>query len=200
MQNPSPSARSLPPADSTAHASHNPLRIVVATITRKRPEMLATAVSSCQSLQCPEDCQVEFLVVDNDTDTASPNIEILSRCLVQRITEARIGIPFARNAAIRHAIDRDADLLAFLDDDEMADPLWLVCLVKAYRHRPSALMGGPVYVAAATDATHWPRTSIHSSLQRRAAKKAARAAQLAAEFRDRQVTITTGNWLASTLR
>ena len=56
--------------------------------------------------------------------------------------EPRRGIPFGRNTAVRTA--GDVDFVAFLDDDETADPAWLVELLRVQRTTGADVVTGTV--------------------------------------------------------
>jgi glycosyltransferase involved in cell wall biosynthesis len=56
--------------------------------------------------------------------------------------EKRRGIPFARNAAVRAAVD--TDFIAFIDDDEEAEPDWLQELLVAQARYDADVVFGPV--------------------------------------------------------
>jgi glycosyltransferase involved in cell wall biosynthesis len=76
---------------------------------------------------------VELIVVDN-----SPNPETEAICqraaprlpiAIHYVTEHRSGITYARNRAVEVALDRGADFVAFIDDDDQPQPDWLIQLL-----------------------------------------------------------------------
>jgi succinoglycan biosynthesis protein ExoM len=91
----------------------------------RRSEDLARAIDS---VLAQEDVAAPFeiLVIDNDPDgSAKPVVQAKAgndRVLVRYVHEPRPGISHARNTGVEHAAGR---YLAFLDDDEQADPHWL---------------------------------------------------------------------------
>ena len=114
------------------------------------------------------------------------------------VLEPGLGIPFGRNRAAREAIERGADLLAFVDDDEVVAQDWLTEIVKAYRHSGAVLLGGPLRVRK-TERTLSPLQALmEKCIARRYARKEERAARRAGLNGSAQVTIVTNNWLAET--
>lgn len=109
-----------------------------------RPEMVARAVDSCLA-QEGVDVPFEIVVVDNDpAGSAGPVIAELaakSAVPVRYVGESRPGISHARNTGIAAAGGR---YLAFLDDDEEADPGWLAALLAAIRRYGADVVKAPV--------------------------------------------------------
>lgn len=155
------------------------------------------------ALRLPRDIAPIYLVVENDLAPQAQAVveEVRARfeaAELYYLLEERIGIPMARNRAVNFTVDIGADLLAFIDDDEIAEEAWLAELVTAYRSSDAVLLGGPVLAAALPDAAGPTVRFLHSAIARRYQGKAKRGSALAANGRDGNVTITTGNWLAST--
>lgn len=75
------------------------------------------------------------------------------------IREPRSGIPFARNAAIRAALDRDADALVFIDDDEWPASGWLDALITTWRRTGANIVLGPSKAVLPVGAPRWAITS-----------------------------------------
>jgi GT2 family glycosyltransferase len=124
-------------------------RVRIGILTFHRPEGLGRLLDSLAGLSLEgEEAEVEILVVDND-----PEQSALSVCQSRQarlpwplryVVEPRRGIPQARNAAVRLAMEQ-ADFLAFLDDDEVADPLWLTELLRVQRTYGADVVTGPVF-------------------------------------------------------
>ena len=90
----------------------------VIVCTRDRPGPLGRCLASLAALDGPD---FEVIVVDNTQ--GDPNTErIANRAGARYLVEPRIGLSRARNTGIDTAA---ADLIAFLDDDAVADPAWL---------------------------------------------------------------------------
>lgn len=109
----------------------DPLRLSVAVCTRGRPALLARTLDSLLAQRPPVD---EVLVVDN----APPDDE--TRQLVSRrypavryVAEPAQGLDFARNRALAVA---SGQIVAFLDDDAVADPGWAAALGTVFAAEP----------------------------------------------------------------
>lgn len=125
-------------------------RICLGVCTFRRPEMLAACLESLMLQIVPNDLQVEIVVVDNEL---RPNNRGIVNSLRERshhplsyVHEPRRGIAVARNRVIDAAVGRNCDWIAFIDDDEVADPFWLVeMMAPEYRQVP-VLIGHVDYV------------------------------------------------------
>lgn len=121
-----------------------PLTVAIAIPTFRRPDRLAALLALLPARVAELDARTALttvLVVDNDPEqSARPVAERQWQVPVQYAPEPTPGIAAARN----HAMDAaaDAQLLAFIDDDELPQPGWLHALVECYRsHDVAAVMG-----------------------------------------------------------
>ncbi len=98
-------------------------RVDVCVATYRRNELLEKLLDSLRA-QRLDGLRMGVRVVDNDErGYARPVIDKFERSLrVSYVIEPRRNISYARNAAIEGC---DADFVAFIDDDEIADPTWL---------------------------------------------------------------------------
>lgn len=129
-------------------------QVAVCIVTRRRPEGLRRTLLSLNelALDSRENVGVKIVVVDNDP--AGSGREAVDevgglRFPVDYVLEARHGIPMARNTAIKRA--GSVDFVAFIDDDEWADPDWLAELLAAQAESGAEIVVGPVvpdYVTA----------------------------------------------------
>lgn len=105
-------------------------KMTAAICTRGRRQQLERALKSL--LEC-DPWPAEILVIDNAPSDDS------TRRLVARIADARyvlepvLGLDYARNRALAEA---QHPIVAFLDDDAVADPDWSAALVRAFREDP----------------------------------------------------------------
>jgi len=133
-------------AEQRATAGPRPLRVVVAVLTLHRPVGLHRALESLLGLDVPEDVEASVLVVDNDPDgSARPTVESLvadGPIGLRYVVEPRRGIPQARNRAV--VAGRPYDVLAFIDDDEIADRAWLRELLRVRAQTGAHVVTGPV--------------------------------------------------------
>ena len=117
------------PSGMEATAQHP--RISVVVCTRDRPERLARALRSLTVQSAPA---AEIIVIDNAaTDDAARSLVVDRFPGVVYVAEAVPGLDVARNRAL--AVARD-DIVAFLDDDAVADPDWVRRIAEVFRGRP----------------------------------------------------------------
>jgi succinoglycan biosynthesis protein ExoM len=120
--------------------------IVIAIITYKRPDSLATTLRSLQSLILP-DCKVKALVVDNDIEcSAKETVETYQPHLpfpLEYRMEPEKGIPYARNRVLEACVNDD--YIAFIDDDDTATSSWLISLYDTARRYYVDVVKGQVF-------------------------------------------------------
>ena len=175
--------------------------VAVAVCTRGRPQMLREALRSLAALEL-EGIDCRFIVVENnDVETVAPIVAELAAAVgAGRVTyrlEARLGIAYARNAALDAALAMGVDALAFIDDDEVAEPRWLAVLVREANRRGLDLVGGPVGLQPVSPDATASEKMVWRGLNARCRDLEASGRRLAAQGRDARVTVTTGNWLAA---
>lgn len=174
------------------------LKVAVSLITNGNRSNLLKAVVSLRELEVPKNTDLFICIIDNSQDGViqeSNFFETLdpSPISIKCFREPQKGIPFARNKAIKMALELEADLLCFIDDDEFVAATWLKEIVSTWKTYEADLVGGPLFVAdAVEDATPWQRF-INKSLQKRAIRKMRRTAEAAK--RGKKYTIVTNNWL-----
>ncbi len=116
---------------------------VVAVLTYRRTGWLPALLEELVEQAGTVVPRADVVVVDNDPEGgAAAAVAPWSDRGVRYVHEPRPGISAARNRALAEA--RDADVLVFLDDDEMPAPGWLAHLVAAWRAWGSAAVAGPV--------------------------------------------------------
>jgi glycosyltransferase involved in cell wall biosynthesis len=99
-------------------------RVTAAICTYERYDLLPGAIESVLAQSLPPG-SFELIVVDNSPDPARSAREAAPFADRPGVTwrhEARPGLSNARNVAARHA---RAPIIAYLDDDARADPVWL---------------------------------------------------------------------------
>jgi succinoglycan biosynthesis protein ExoM len=132
-------------------------RVAVCIVTNRASASLQRTLLSVVGLDGVESLDVRIVVVDNGpAPSAQPVIEsIESRFPVEYVHEARAGIPFARNTAVERA--GNVDLVAFIDDDEWAEPRWLAELVAARSQSDADIVVGPVLPEYESSPPSWVR-------------------------------------------
>lgn len=126
-----------------------PIRITAAICTHNRVALLPATLESllAQSLR-PTDYEV--LVIDNGSTDATPavirrHLDAPGAVKLRSAVQPLLGLSHARNLAADMAA---GEIIAYLDDDAVADPGWLAALLDAYAAFPDAwAAGGPVRLA-----------------------------------------------------
>jgi succinoglycan biosynthesis protein ExoM len=87
-----------------------------------------------------------FVIVDNRPDGRARAVCDQTRarlpCALHFVEEPERGISFARNRAVSTALAHGADFIAFIDDDDLPRPDWLVHLVERQRISGADLVHG----------------------------------------------------------
>jgi GT2 family glycosyltransferase len=125
------------------------LRTAIAVLTYQRPEALTELLAALEELVVPPPGdRLAVYVVDNDPGRSAVDIVRLaatgSRHDLVYVWEPRPGIARARNAALDTVEGAGHEAVAFLDDDEIPDPHWLVRLVSVAEESGAAGVAGPV--------------------------------------------------------
>lgn len=128
-----------------------PDKVAICVCTCQRPRLLEQCLISLMAQQVDASLDIRIIVASNGTTLATETEEVvrsLSPASPFPITLTRdpsSGIARARNSAMMHAISQGAQWIAFIDDDEIADPGWIANLMApAYRRFP-VLMGANIY-------------------------------------------------------
>jgi succinoglycan biosynthesis protein ExoM len=139
------------------------LRVAICVCTHSRSQDLSQLLVSLEEIDLrgynPE--SVELIVIDN-----KPNAETEGICrqAVPRLPikihytqEPEAGITYARNRAVAVALDRGADFVAFIDDDDQPRPDWLIRLLDRQTITSADLVFGTWVLD--TDMPQWARDS-----------------------------------------
>lgn len=113
------------------------LRASVVIPTRSRADRLDALLASLETQTVTPD-EFEVIVVDNGSTDHTIDVVAARNCgnhRVRLVSEPVRGVSRARNAGIAAAA---APIVAFLDDDVIADPGWLEALLGAYDRWPEA--------------------------------------------------------------
>jgi glycosyltransferase involved in cell wall biosynthesis len=109
-----------------------PRAISVAICTKDRPDWLRRLLASLAAQET--DKTFEIVVVDNNSD--SPEVRAVAEAAgAVYVRERRTGLDFARNAALEAA---GGEVVAYLDDDTIAEPQWFENLHRAWAENPDA--------------------------------------------------------------
>ncbi|HKI00690.1 MAG TPA: glycosyltransferase [Thermoanaerobaculia bacterium] len=103
------------------------VRLSVAICTRDRPAMLRRALDSLAAQSAPPD---EILVIDNaPRDGRTRDLIKAEFPAVRYLAEPVAGLDFARNRALAAAT---GEVVAFLDDDAVAQPGWAAAMLAPF--------------------------------------------------------------------
>lgn len=121
--------------------------IAVCICTFRRPDLLRSLLQSLQHQVTNDAFDYSIVVVDNDaSESARPVAESAGRegrvPIVYRVQPEQ-NIALARNTAVAHA---HGDYVAFIDDDEIAEDVWLSRLLGALTTYGAAGVLGPMKV------------------------------------------------------
>ncbi|GAA0869732.1 glycosyltransferase family 2 protein [Brevundimonas basaltis] len=129
--------------------------VAIIVPTLRRPQSLERALRSLFAQTGVADRVSAIVVVDNDpSGSAEGGVEALrtlSPWPLFYVHAPRPGVATARNAGLAAT---DARLIAFLDDDEAASPLWLGSLIKAQETTGADAVFGPI-TGRAPEAEPW---------------------------------------------
>jgi glycosyltransferase involved in cell wall biosynthesis len=130
-------------------------RCSVVVCTRERPDGLRRCLGSLTGQDHPS---FAVWVIDNaptSTDTREIVKSFDAALDIHYVIEPRPGLSRARNAGLRSGLG--GDFVAWLDDDEVADSLWLSELIRAFDGRPEvvAASGAVVPAELATQPQLW---------------------------------------------
>lgn len=122
------------------------LSISICIITYKRPLLLKQLLYSLSSQIINENHSINLTIVDNDKNATAQKVvhqfQVESPFPLVYEIEKKRGIPFARNKAI--SLNKENDVIIFIDDDEIAENHWLQNLITTYINNDYHIVAGPV--------------------------------------------------------
>lgn len=126
-------------------ANPSAINITVLLCTFNRGQRLSKALDSVAAQILPDFVNWEVVVVDNNsTDQTREIVETYCRRYPERfryIFESHQGLSRARNTGIRES---RGEVIAFIDDDVIAEPLWLQNLTASLYDEKRAGAGGRI--------------------------------------------------------
>lgn len=124
------------------------MHVAICALTFRRPDGLAALLRGVASLELSASASTELVIVDNDPEGSAEAVVEQHRvelpCAVHYVVESRRGIAQGRNRAAEVALAHGADLVAFIDDDEVPDPAWLTELLRVQAATGADVVTGPV--------------------------------------------------------
>jgi glycosyltransferase involved in cell wall biosynthesis len=129
-------------------------RVAIAVCAGGQPSMLLACLESLVCQITTPSIQPRIIVIDNEAEpqnaTLVHEVEKTSLYEIAYWHEPRQGIVIARNAALKLALEFGAEWIAFLDDDEVAEPDWLANLM-APEHLHEPILVGHRFCANALE-------------------------------------------------
>ena len=138
-------------------------RIAICVCTHSRPQYLTRLLVALQDIDLSgyDPRSVELIVIDN---YPNPETEAICRRAAPRLpipihytTELEAGITFARNRAVAVALERGAEFISFVDDDDQPQADWLIQLLDRQAITQADLVFGTWSLD--TDMPQWARES-----------------------------------------
>lgn len=135
------------------------MTVAVGVATYRRPDRLSELLDGLARLrfELSPSPEIVVIVADNDADRSAEPIcrrrDGRPWPMRYQVVERR-GIPFVRNRILAELPD-DADLVAFIDDDEVPDPAWLDRLLAAQQAFAADVVAGPVLPRLPNAAPDW---------------------------------------------
>jgi GT2 family glycosyltransferase len=120
--------------------------ISIVVCTHNRAAMLRDALASLAQLETGGRFSYEIVLVDNASSDETPQVALeLSKRIpaLRYAVEGKKGIATARNHGYREA---KGAWIAFFDDDQLADPRWLLELFTYANDYNLRAVGGPVHL------------------------------------------------------
>jgi glycosyltransferase involved in cell wall biosynthesis len=113
--------------------------------TYNRAPLLREALTAIAALTPPPDCEVEIIVVDNNSTDTTPDViaqaAARSPFRIVGLHEPAQGKSFALNRGLSAA---SGDIIALTDDDVWPDREWLLRIVERFRDRDVTFVFGKV--------------------------------------------------------
>jgi succinoglycan biosynthesis protein ExoM len=135
--------------------SEKPPHIDICIASYKRPQLLAKLLVSLAAQKLPEGISVGVIVVDNDPNgTAREAVENAAAAgmQIQYFIQPEKNIALTRNMGVAKAI---GEYIAFIDDDEYAEPGWLLSLYQTMYKYQADVVFGPVVGVLPANAPAW---------------------------------------------
>ena len=120
--------------------------------------MLWRLLGSIVEMDKAENVELNVVIVENDSAPKSKSIirEFESKSRISYPLETKLGLVFARNAAIEDSLSTEAEWIAFVDDDEWIDANWLTEMINASKKFPgNDAIAGPTDRIPPGTATKW---------------------------------------------
>lgn len=124
--------------------------VAVCICTFRNPDGLRALLQGLdtQRLETVRDQDLIIAVVDNDAGASAAQVlesyAAGGRFKLSSVNQPKRGLSSARNSAMQLAFASQAELFAFLDDDEVPSSRWLQSLLDCFNEPGSTIVVGPV--------------------------------------------------------
>ena len=124
--------------------------VAVCICTFRNPEGLRALLQGLdsQQLESLRDEELTVGIIDNDADASAAEVvagyAAAGRFKLHSVIQPKRGLSSARNSALQLAIASQAELFAFLDDDEVPSERWLQSLVDCFTDPSTNIVVGPL--------------------------------------------------------
>ena len=152
------------------------MKVFVCICTCNRPHLLQRTLGALERIRLDglDHGETAIIVIDN---SSTGDARAVCDRAADRLTiplhfaeETERGISFARNKAVAEALDRGADLIAFIDDDDVPEPDWLLRLVETQTDNLADLVFGSWQPRFDADVPAWA-TQLRQFRQRKIGMK-----------------------------
>jgi len=125
--------------------------------TYNRPIMLTKTLEALSKVKVPEDLNASLLIVDSEfsaeevVNAAKDNLPFKTFY----IGDQPRGIVMMRNAVLEKSLELDVDLVAFMDDDILTSPDWIVKMLQIMEKYEADVVDGAVKRSLPPDTPKW---------------------------------------------
>jgi glycosyltransferase involved in cell wall biosynthesis len=128
--------------------------IVSVVVCAHRTDRYQDLVEAIMSLVSQSYANIEIIaVIDGNEELYSRTLEIAEDSRIQvSLNELNLGLSESRNRGVSKA---KGDIIAFFDDDAIADKNWVAELVKMYQQRDAIAAGGRILPLWLTEEPKW---------------------------------------------
>ena len=150
----------------TAQAHHRPIVAVDIAICTFRRNSVFDTLDSIARQAVPGGITLSVIVADNDHHPLlAEQLQAAARrtgLVIRYVHAPACNISIARNACLSAAT---GDVLILIDDDELADPDWLMDLLETTKRNQAGVVFGPARAIYPDDSPEWMRCNdFHSNI------------------------------------
>lgn len=142
------------------------MKISVIVCTYNQAERLRKMLGSLREAEIPDNLSYEIILVDNNSDDHTRFVleedAQYYKSKIRYVFEEKRGLSNARNRGIKEA---RGEIIAFTDDDVIADKYWIQNTEKAFKeHKDAACVGGKILPIWEVSRPKWLHPSLYNFL------------------------------------